>query len=254
MKEILESYKDWFESYVNDTIEKSSRASLNFELKKEHTNRVMENMRLLADIKNLDEHGRCLCKIIGLFHDLGRFKQYDVYGTFKDDVTGSHGSIAVEVLKEENRLDDLSLKDQEIVFKAIEYHNHLTVPDGENQEITMYADLIRDADKLDAYHLHTLENGRMYKLEDYSQEKPYSEEIVNAIMESQQADFRDIKYTHDRNLAIVALLFNIKLNASFEIIKRNNYMERMFKQFPDDSTMRAALVHCNHYVSEKTKT
>lgn len=253
MRKRVKEYKKWFNSYVTETIENSSRESLNFELKKEHTYRVMDNMNALADIMDLDTRGRCLCEIIGLFHDLGRFRQYDHYGTFKDDVTGSHGTIGVEVLKETNLLKELTEQEKEIVYKAIEYHNHLLVPVGESEEITMYANLIRDADKLDAYYLHTLENGKMYKLEDYSNEKPYSQEIVDAIMGSQQADFRDIKYTHDLNLAIVALLFNINLKESMEVIRRESYMERMFKLFPNDLTMQAALEHCNNYISSQLR-
>ena len=251
MREKLIAYKDWFETYVTTTIEASSREALNFELKREHTHRVMDNMRMLAEIKNLSEHETYLCEIIGLFHDLGRFKQYENFGTFKDDVTGSHGTIGVDLLKELEVLSALTDKEKNLVYKAIEYHNHLTVPENEDDEVTLYSHLIRDADKLDAYYLHTLENGRMYKLEDYSNEKPYSNEIVEAIMKSRQADFRDIKYTHDLNLAIVALLFNIQMDASFEIIKRNDYMQRMFNQFPKDETMLKALNHCKDYVDKR---
>lgn len=53
-------------------------------LKEKHTWKVVKNCENLAKHLNLNEHDSLLAKMIGLFHDVGRFYQFTVYRTFND--------------------------------------------------------------------------------------------------------------------------------------------------------------------------
>lgn len=97
---------------------------VNYELKLEHTYRVKDNILELGRSLNLDKKSLMLCELIGLYHDLGRFKQYSEYGTFSDAITGSHGELSIQVLMEQDVLRSLEKSEREVILKAIKYHNY----------------------------------------------------------------------------------------------------------------------------------
>ena len=59
----------------------------NFNLKKEHTNRVIANAEMLAQHLNCDESFVLIAKLIALLHDIGRFEQFRDYQTFNDYIS-----------------------------------------------------------------------------------------------------------------------------------------------------------------------
>ena len=62
-------------------------------LKEKHTWMVVKNCENLAKHLNLNEHDSLLAKMIGLFHDVGRFYQFTVYRTFNDALSENHGTL-----------------------------------------------------------------------------------------------------------------------------------------------------------------
>jgi len=247
----LSKYKKWFDSYTQELIESYPKEAENYELKVEHTYRVVKNIIKLSELMYLNKENKELGEIIGLFHDLGRFVQYSEYGTFSEAHTGSHATLSVEKLKKEKILRGLNSEELEIVYQAIEYHNHLTMPDIASESVLKLGTILRDADKLDAFYLSTSNDSRSYSLDELSQESLYSEEIVGSILSSQQADFRDIKYKYDRDLSIIALLFDLKFNESFQILQENKSIEKMFKAMPNDEKLVDARRHCMEYIQSR---
>jgi len=246
-------YKNWFDNYTQRLIESNSSEAENYELKVEHTYRVVNNITRLSELMKLDNATKALGEVIGLFHDLGRFVQYSEFGTFSEVRTGSHATLSVDKLKEENILHRLEEQECEVVYQAIEYHNHLTMPEKVSDPVFKLGTILRDADKLDAFYLSTSDESRSYSFDALSQENLFSEEIIEAIFRSQQADFRDIKYTYDRDLSIIALLFDLKFDESFQIVKENSYIEKMFDVMPNDRKLIEAKRHCLKYIQSRLK-
>jgi len=246
-------YYKWFEDYLEKYLNcKEAHIFINYELKKEHTFRVKDNILKIGEALGLDKNSLKLCELIGLFHDVGRFKQYGEYGTFSDAVTGSHGRLSVDVLIEHKVLNNLNEEEKDIVLKAIDYHNYFTVPEDESEDIKLFSRLIRDADKLDAFYLDTdTSENRKYDLGTLSCEKEYSEEIVKDIMASSQVDFTNIKYKYDRKLGILGLIFDLFYNESYQVFQEHEYLERMFNQLPKDEKMQKVYRHCEKYISSK---
>lgn len=244
-------YKNWFDSYTHSLIRSNPNDAENYELKVEHTYRVVDNMNKLTDLMQLDIRRRELGEIIALFHDLGRFVQFSEFGTFSEAKTGSHATLSVQKLQKEKMLSEFSEEEVDIIYQAIEYHNHLLMPKLSNESIYTLGTVLRDADKLDAFFLSTNKDTRAYSFDALSQEALYSEEIVGAIMQSTQADFRDIKYGVDRELSIIALVFNLELSESFQVVKENNYVERMFAVLACDEKLLNAKRHCMAYVNAR---
>jgi putative nucleotidyltransferase with HDIG domain len=69
-------------------------------LKEKHTWMVVKNCENLAKHLNLNEHDSLLAKMIGLFHDVGRFYQFTVYRTFNDALSENHAKLGLKVIKD----------------------------------------------------------------------------------------------------------------------------------------------------------
>ena len=113
--------------------------------KEEHTYRVVSIAKEIAkslDLSNEDIRLACIC---ALFHDLGRFPQFSEYNTYHDKLSFDHGDKGYDILK------DLEY-DNEIVLKAVKYHNKYSIPNDLNDREKLFCNITRDADKLDIIH------------------------------------------------------------------------------------------------------
>ena len=77
------------------------------------------------------------------------------YKTFKDSESENHALLGVKILKKTGVFSRLSLKENDIILKAVEYHNLIEIPGcaESSKELLFYSKLIRDADKLDILKL-----------------------------------------------------------------------------------------------------
>ncbi len=107
----------------------------------------------IANELSLNENERLLSETIALFHDLGRFPQYARFKTFNDRVSVNHGMLGAQVLENEKVLLHLDEKEQELIIKAVKFHNAFSIPQNEKEEIVFFLKLIRDADKLDIWRV-----------------------------------------------------------------------------------------------------
>ena len=103
-------------------------------VKKEHSLRVAEIAYTLSEKQKFSETDQYLAYIIGLFHDIGRFKQLIEYNTFHDAKSIDHADFGVDVLKDEGLLNGLTDEQIEIVFIAIQYHNKRELPKEINSD------------------------------------------------------------------------------------------------------------------------
>lgn len=243
-------YYSWFESYLERNGDKGSTDCIKyFNVKKEHTLRVRDNIVEIARTLDLDSNAVGLCEIIALFHDLGRFKQYAKYGTFDEKITGSHAKLSIEVLQEENPIDRLNSHEKEIVLKAIEYHNYIDIPEEEPDEIKLYCRLIRDADKLDAFYneINEYENRKNY-LKKLSDEREYSQEIIEDLLNARTTDFKHIKYKYDRRLAILACMFGLYFSESVKVFHLKGYITKFFSDMPETPEIIKIRESCEDYI------
>ena len=74
------------------------------ELKKHHSLRVMDVAEKIAISENFTEEEIEIATLIGLLHDIARFKQYTEYKTFKDIQSFDHGDMGVTILEQDSYL------------------------------------------------------------------------------------------------------------------------------------------------------
>ena len=87
MKQVIQDYNMLFFNIVS----KYDISDSNIVRKIIHSYDVAKICYSIASNLNLDENERNFCYLIGLFHDLGRFKQWEIYKTYNDKDSVDHG-------------------------------------------------------------------------------------------------------------------------------------------------------------------
>ena len=124
----LEQLKKWFVDYVAGFYTDNSTDNSTIRLKEKHTERVCENIILLGKSLALSDEEMVLTETMALFHDVGRFKQYAIYGTFKDVDSENHALLGIRELVAYNVLDICTKDERKWITKAIANHNAVTIP------------------------------------------------------------------------------------------------------------------------------
>lgn len=93
--------------------------------KKEHSYRVMNFAKSIAESLKLNEADIYIATLAGLVHDIGRFNQLKFYGTFKDSESIDHGDEGYRVLCDFIDKFTEDKKTQNIVLSATKYHNNV---------------------------------------------------------------------------------------------------------------------------------
>ena len=122
--------------------------------KQEHSLRVRDISKRIAENLQLDNKEIQLATLIGLLHDIARFEQYTQYGTFRDRESVDHGDLGVEILKKNDYMKKYieNEEDIHILYFAIKNHNKYQIETGLNDRENQFCKIIRDADKIDIFY------------------------------------------------------------------------------------------------------
>ncbi len=225
----LEKAKQEFKKYTLDydlTIAKVNN-------KIDHSFRVMEISKQIAQEQNLTEDGIELAELIGLLHDIARFEQYKQYKTFRDVDSIDHGDYGEKILKQNQYIRKyIEIADYDnIILKAIRNHNKFEIEQGLSQEEELFAKIIRDADKIDIYY----EAAEMFwkdakKIVENSKLSPEIEEQFNnrnTIKREKGVQLNEL----DKMVLTLSFIYDINFMESFHIIKDKDYINRIINQF-----------------------
>ena len=225
----LEKAKKEFENYV----QQYNLENKKIERKFGHSFRVMENAGNIADSLNLSNEEIEISKLIGLLHDIGRFEQERIYKTFKDHKSIDHGDLGVEILKKDKYIRKYIEEDKydNIILKAIKNHNKFKIEEGLTEKELLFAKIIRDADKLDIFY----EGAEMFwttseEIEDVNNSK-VSEKILEAFRNNILIDRKDVTTKADGILNFIGFIFDIKFKYDFEVLKKEDYINRILNKF-----------------------
>jgi hypothetical protein len=149
----LDNLFSWFDAYVQPFLNTDAEGVKNIQLKIKHTQKVCAVMALLSVGEGLAENETRIASAIALLHDVGRFPQYRRWRTFRDSESDNHARMAIDVIREENILADISAGEQLLIEEAIRCHNLLHPPVAAKSPTRQFINLIRDADKLDIWRV-----------------------------------------------------------------------------------------------------
>jgi len=205
----LERAKQEFQKYVEtfDTEDKF------IQLKQKHSYRVMEISKQIATNKKLSSEEIELATLIGLLHDIGRFYQIETTQSFNDRKF-DHSNYGVMYLFDQGHIRDFiqDTKYDEVIKKAVLYHNDLFLPKNLTEQETLFCKLIRDADKIDIYRVYVREDHYKWDVHDISPK------ILETFQKKQPIDIREIRTKTDTTMCVLAFLFDINFKESYEIL------------------------------------
>lgn len=238
MEEWVNLSKKQFDTYYNSFEGLSEEQQKNFSIKREHSLRVAKQCYLLAEKLQLDEDKKYLAFFIGLFHDIGRFKQLVDYNTFNDSKSVDHANYSVEVLKNGNFGFKLIDDKLELALLAIEYHNKRDLPKGLSEDELLFAQLIRDADKLDILKVLTdyYSNPKAIPNHTLTWEMPKGVKVSRAvskqILEGALVSKEKVENQLDIKVMQLSWVYDINFKYSFEIIMQNRFLEKIYNSLP----------------------
>ncbi|OEU67857.1 MAG: hypothetical protein BBJ57_00915 [Desulfobacterales bacterium PC51MH44] len=251
----LKNLKAWFTNYVAGFYTDAPTDNRTIRLKEKHTERVCRNIIMLGKALGLSDQEMILAETMALFHDIGRFKQYALYGTFKDEGSENHARLGLRQMAAHNVLFVCTKMEKRLITKAIAYHNAAEIPTDEDEETIFYIRLLRDADKLDIWKVFI----------DYYQERDkypnptveiglpddstYSPQVIAALHERRFARIRDLKTLNDFKLLQISWVFDLNFVASFQAVKTRGYIEQIEATLPQSKVIIGAIDEARDYVN-----
>lgn len=232
MRELLEEMHAWMSAYMKSFYTEDAEVQNGIEKKEKHTEMVMCHCMDLARNLKLSEHDCQLAEMIGLFHDVGRFRQYTIYRTFNDALSEDHAELGLKVLSEQSFVDKLPAEDKEILYFAISNHNKKEITPTEDERKLLLARIIRDADKLDIYRVLEpfLTGDTMEKAPNFIQGiagQEISPDFMELFAAGQQADYHRIRTHGDRKLVRLLWVYDISFAWTMQRIVEKGYLDKI---------------------------
>ena len=255
----LARLKRWFEGYADAFHTGDPEHDRNIDLKIGHTRRVCTEILDIGRSLHLDNNDLRLAEVIALFHDLGRFGQYDRYGTFHDLKSEDHAALGVKVLNSSAVLEGIHRDAQGLIKRVVGYHNGRTLPENETEDCLFFTKLLRDADKLDIFRVVTdyykeKDGSRNGSIElDLPDAPDVSEEVCADLKAGRIVKTASLRTLNDFKLLQMAWIYDVNFPRTFQLIRDRGYLEVIRDALPQSETIdeiygkvRAYLeAHCN---------
>jgi hypothetical protein len=200
-----------------------------------------------------------LAEAIALFHDVGRFPQYQLYRTFDDSVSVNHAALGAKVLVENDVLGKLARRDRDLIIRAVTLHNVFVLPPGLDDETLLFARLIRDADKLDIlrvvidYFLSD-HGGRAEAVALGLPDRPsYSDEVLACLRRGEMARKDMLTTQNDFKLLQLAWMYDLNFACSLRMVRDRDYIRTIEGLLPHDDNISGAIDLVKGYVEKRAR-
>lgn len=212
-----------------------------------HSLRVMEFCEKIARNLNLSNYDIELAKVIGLYHDIGRFKQWEIYHAFDDKVL-DHGDYGEKLLRESRMLEgSLFDDDLEVIYKAVKNHNKLVIRDGLTDRELLFSKIIRDADKLDI--IYAMGDSDLRDIEKC--DEIVSDGVSKFYFGNKSVPKVYRKNYNDRIVLIFSFIYDINFLESYKIMYENKYYDKIFDRLENKDIFWEYYEHLKKYICER---
>jgi hypothetical protein len=222
----LVCFRRWFTSYVAGYYGPDGNGPGPIRLKKDHTEQTCKEITLIGRTLKLAEADLLLAEAIALFHDVGRFPQWDRYGTFIDRDSEDHARLGLAELTRFRVLDRIAAEEAALVEEAVRHHNGKELPSDLAPRPRFFARLLRDADKLDIWRL-VIEDRR--RRGDRRRPRPHSRELLREIREGRIPDFDLVQGPGDMQLLRLAWVYDLNFAATCRQVLERGYLQVLFE-------------------------
>lgn len=230
----------WLEKYIHTFYTDDKFIMDRVLLKEEHSKRVADNAVQLAHYAQLTARQQTLAEVIGLFHDLARFRQVTEYRTFVDAESFDHGDVGAALLEETGILQEFSPVEQAAIAFAIIAHNKMviapTTPENE-----LFAKIIRDADKLDIFRI----------LPPVQANHDYSPKMIEQLKTGGVLSYIDVKTLADKRLIRLSWFYDINFDWTLTQLVEEGQLTRQLAALPDTADCGVIKETLNQYIARR---
>ncbi len=243
----LINVKKFFDSFSNSFFADDSYVNTNLQLKVDHTWRVCDEMQyIVSHQKNsanepMTPTQKEIAFCIALLHDVGRFPQFAKYKTYHDRKSVPHAQLSLTAINDNNVLAGFSPTEQHLITTAIAHHSDRDLPANLDKNELLYSQLIRDADKIDIYHVlqgwydsYAKDPDKFAYEKMFPETDTYSPEILKLLMTASTVDYTLLKNCNDLRLLQLSWVFDINTPAALQRILKRQYLERIFSYLPEN--------------------
>lgn len=229
--------QQWFEQYVEGFSSSDPAVKANIILKREHSRRVSKEIADLAQFIGVEDKDIPWIRVMGLLHDIGRFEQFTVYRTFDDRKSEDHAALGIKVLDEQAVLKEFE-RERELICTAIQYHNKASLPPEMTVLQRFYAELLRDADKLDILKVFTdlygKNNGKAHSSVELElpNTEGISDGLYRALLNREIGNFKDVHNINDFKLLKVGWIFDINFLPTLQRVNQRGYLDIVRRTLP----------------------
>jgi len=248
----LEKAKDEFIKYTENYDLEVER----IKGKQTHSLRVMKISKQIAENLELSQEQIEVATLIGLLHDVARFEQFTQYGTYEDLESFDHGDFGAEILKKDIRKYIETDGYDDIIIKAVKNHNKYKIAEGLTEKERLFAEIVRDADKIDIFYesVEMFWNG----IEQEVEESKISEDVIEQFNNLCQTKRKKQESAIDNVMRVITFIFDVNFQPSFQILKQENYINKIINRYNLKDQYTKQKVEeirkiANRYVSENAK-
>jgi len=250
----------WYRRYARSFASADSSVEPALRLKEDHSVRVAHEMRKLAAALKLDGEEARVAVLAGLLHDIGRFEQYMQYGTFVDAKSVDHAELGVQVLVSAKLLDRFTQPVRARILDAVRFHNRAAIPDGLSKEGSRLARMLRDADKLDIWHVVTAyyeapDKARINAIDlDLPDSDRISPAVAHAARSGALCDVKELRSISDFKVLQVTWIYDVNFTATFREIAQRRFMERIRDALPRTALVESIYRNARRHLEEGLKS
>ncbi|MBN1471739.1 MAG: HD domain-containing protein [Syntrophaceae bacterium] len=240
------SLQIWFDHYVDGFRDQDGVLTAALKLKYQHSRRVADNARLIAEGLGFTPAEILLTEGCGLLHDIGRFPQYALYGSFHDASTMDHGAAGRQTLEKEGLSLLIDADDWTRMACAVEYHNRKTanIPQNIPDDELRFLKLIRDADKLDIMDLvmQSVARDGFSELPDMlphiRTERELTPLVMEEVLKTKTVSVESLHTVNDFLIMLASWFYDFNYTFSMRLAISRNIIRRLERELPDTTAVR----------------
>lgn len=252
----LESYKKIFTQYSRSFFSDSTRDNTLLQLKIDHTMRVCDHARIIVKHELACQETRNATILAALFHDIGRFEQYNTYKTFNDGESVNHARLGIKILKRKEILSFLDRNMRTLIYSGVVLHNLKDLPSGLDHKVATVCKAVRDSDKLDIFKV---------MLTDFSKDESdpticlgvknhptnYTEKFYNNVVQRKSCLYSEMRWINDFKLMLASWVHDLNFHTSYQIFHESGYLTRLFYLLPQTKPFRLLKDNLEQVVEHK---
>jgi hypothetical protein len=253
----LYSFQNWFKQHVSIFREVDPLHQRSLDMKEEHTFRVCTAIDHIASTLGLSANDIRIATVTALFHDIGRFPQYQKYRTFRDPDSDNHAKLSLWELNRHRVLHSLDLGERQIISRAIIFHNRLRLPETLDPQTLLHCRLIRDADKVDILrvmieHFQGEESLRNPVISlGLGAETAVRDEVYRRLFEGKAMSYVSLKSTDELKVLQMSWVFDINFLPTLALLREQNAFGQLAATMPDTAMRNEALDFINDFIDRR---